>query len=57
MNGDEEQNATAALNGYLYSNVKLQLNYAFADIKDTGDQYSNASGQIHSFQMRAQIEV
>jgi len=56
LNGGEEQNLTAALNWYLYSNVKLQLNYVYADIKDTGRQLGNASGHIHSFQTRAQIE-
>ena len=56
MNGGEEQNVTAALNWHLFSNVKLQLNYVYADIDDTGDQLSNASGHIHAFQSRAQIE-
>jgi phosphate-selective porin OprO/OprP len=56
MNGGEEQNVTAALNWHLYSNLRLQLNYTYADVKDTGDELSNASGDIHAFQTRAQIE-
>ena len=56
MDGGEEQNITAALNWYLYSNVRLQLNYVFADVSDTGDVLSNASGHIHAFQSRVQVE-
>jgi phosphate-selective porin OprO/OprP len=56
MNGGEEQNVTAALNWYLFSNVKLMFNYVFADVEDTGDQWDNQSGYIHAFQTRAQIE-
>jgi phosphate-selective porin OprO/OprP len=56
MNGGEEQNITAALNWLLYSNVKLMFNYVYADVDDTGDILSNASGKIHAFQTRAQIE-
>ena len=55
MNGGEEQNVTAALNWYLFSNVMLRANYVYADVKDTGDVLSNASGDIHTFQARAQI--
>jgi phosphate-selective porin OprO/OprP len=56
MNGGEEQNVTAALSWYLFSNVRLQFNYVYADVDDTGDKLSNASGDIHAFQSRAQIE-
>ena len=56
MNGGEEQNATAALSWHLYSNVRLQFNYVFADVDDTGDELSRGSGDIHAFQTRAQIE-
>jgi len=56
MNGGEEQNITAALNWHLYSNVRMQFNYTYADVDDTGDVLSNASGKIHAFQTRAQIE-
>lgn len=55
MNGGEEQNVTLALNWYLFSNVMLRANYVYADVKDTGDVLSNASGDIHTFQARAQI--
>ena len=55
-NGGEEQNFTAALNWYLFSNLRLQFNYVYADVDDTGDVLSNASGDIHAFQTRAQIE-
>ena len=47
---------TAALNWHLYSNVRLQFNYIFADVSDTGDVLSNASGHIHAFQSRVQVE-
>ena len=56
INGGEEQNVTAALNWHLYSNIRLQFNYTYADVDDTGDVLSNASGEIHAFQTRAQIE-
>jgi len=56
MNGGEEQNVTAALSWHLYSNVRLQFNYTYADVDDTGDVLSNASGDIHAFQTRAQIQ-
>ena len=56
MNGGEEQNITAGLNWHLFSNVRWQFNYVYADVKDTGDELSSASGKIHAFQTRAQIE-
>jgi len=56
MNGGEEQNVTAALSWYVFSNVKPMFNYVFADVEDTGDQWDNQSGYIHAFQTRAQIE-
>jgi phosphate-selective porin OprO/OprP len=55
-NGGEERNVTAALSWHLFSNVRLQFNYVYADVDDTGDKLSNASGDIHAFQTRAQIE-
>ena len=56
MNGGEEQNITAALNWHLFSNVRSQFNHTYADVSDTGDVLSNASGQIHAFQSRVQVE-
>jgi phosphate-selective porin OprO/OprP len=53
MNGGEEQNVTAALNWHLFSNLRMQFNYTYVDLDDTGDVLSNASGQIHAFQTRA----
>ena len=53
MNDGEEQNVTAALNWHLFSNLRMQFNYTYADLDDTGDVLSNASGQIHAFQTRA----
>ena len=52
MNGGEDQNITAALNWHLYSNVRLQFGYVFADVSNTGDVWSNTSGHIHAFQSR-----
>jgi hypothetical protein len=36
--------------------VRWQFNYVYADVDDTGDALSNASGKIHAFQTRVQIE-
>ena len=60
LNGGVERNVTLGLNWHLFSNTRLQMNYVFADIDDTGDQLrgviTNASGHIHILQMRAQLE-
>ncbi len=64
LDGGKEQNVTAAINWYLYSNVRLSANYVFADVSSTGFadgsnagvSFTNASGDIHTFQARAQIE-
>ncbi len=55
-NGGEEQNITAALSWHLYSNVRMQFNYTFADVNDSGTELSHASGHIHAFHTRAQLE-
>ncbi len=55
-NGGEEQVVTAALSWHLYSNVRIQLNYTYADINASGDVLSNATGHIHAFHTRAQLE-
>jgi hypothetical protein len=36
MKGGREHNVTAGLNWYLYSNLRLMFNYAYADVDDTG---------------------
>jgi phosphate-selective porin OprO/OprP len=66
IRGGEEQNFTAGVNWYLYSNLRLTLNYVYADVKDTGSTLFNdemdiirtggASGSIHTIQARAQLE-
>lgn len=56
VDGGEEQNVTVGVNWHLYSNVRMQFNYTYADVADTGDVLSNASGDIHAFQTRLQIE-
>jgi phosphate-selective porin OprO/OprP len=66
LDGGKEQNATAALNWYLYSNVRLSLNYVFANVRNTGVSRgldgagsplpANAGGDIHTFQARLQLE-
>jgi len=66
LRGGEEQDVTLGVNWYLYSNVRLMLNYVYADVKDTGstlfDKMANptrlggVSGSIHTAQARAQIE-
>lgn len=56
MDGGEEQNVTVGVNWHLYSNVRMQFNYTYADVADTGDVLSNASVDIHAFQTRLQIE-
>ena len=54
--GGEEQNFTAGVNWYLYSNLRLTLNYVYADVKDTGSGNGGVSGNIHTAQARAQLE-
>ncbi len=56
LNGGREQNVGLALNWYLFSNVRLSANYVYSDVRDTGDFLGGESGDIHSFQTRAQIE-
>ncbi|MBW2419074.1 MAG: porin [Deltaproteobacteria bacterium] len=56
LNGGEEQNVTAGLNWYLWSNLRMMLNYVYADLKDTGSVLGNRSGDIHIVQTRAAIE-
>jgi phosphate-selective porin OprO/OprP len=56
MNGGEEQNVTVGTNWYLYSNVRLSLNYVYADVDDTGDFLGNASGDLHSVHSRLQVD-
>jgi len=36
--------------------MQFNYTYTYADIADTGDVLSNASGDIHAFQTRLQIE-
>ena len=47
---------TAALSWHLFSNLRVQFNYVYADVDDTGELRGHASGDIHAFQTRAQIE-
>jgi phosphate-selective porin OprO/OprP len=56
LNGGEQQDVTVGLNWYLYSNLRLMLNYVWADVKDTGSQLGNRSGDINIVQTRAAIE-
>ena len=62
INGGREQNVTAGVNWYLFSAVRLMLNYVWADVKDTGDAdrsgfgFTNASGNIHIIETRFQVE-
>jgi len=56
LDGGEEQNATFGINWYLFSNVRLTANYVFGDVKDTGAALGHASGRLHAFQMRTQLE-
>ena len=58
IRGGEEQDFTAGVNWYLYSNLRLTANYVYADVKDTGSDSAipGSNGSINIFQMRAQIE-
>jgi phosphate-selective porin OprO/OprP len=64
--GGKEQNVTAGINWYLFSNLRLTANYVYADVGNTGEQrvddpgvptfFPREDGDIHLFQARAQIE-
>jgi phosphate-selective porin OprO/OprP len=59
--GGEQWDISAGLNWYLYSNVRLALNYVYADVKDSGVQRdvglpAHVSGDVHLIETRAQIE-
>jgi phosphate-selective porin OprO/OprP len=58
FDGGEEQNVTVGLNWYLYSNLRLMLNYVYADVKETGagTDLAGVSGHAHILQTRAAIE-
>jgi len=53
------------VNWYLYSNLRVMINYVYAHVKNTGSDFEvdgetvhggGASGNIHTAQARAQIE-
>ncbi len=64
--GGKEQNVTAGINWYLFSNLRLTANYVYANVSNTGVQrvddpgvptfFPREGGDIHLFQARAQIE-
>jgi phosphate-selective porin OprO/OprP len=56
LDGGKEQNATFGANWYLFSNVRLSMNYVYANVRSTGAQLGLEGGDIHTFQARAQLE-
>ena len=56
VRGGREANVTVALNWYLYSNVRLELNYVFANVLSTGEVLGTADGEVNAVMARAQLE-
>jgi len=56
VRGGREANVTVGLNWYLYSNVRLELNYVFANVLSTGEVLGTADGEVNAVMARAQIE-
>lgn len=56
LDGGRGQNVGVALNWYLFDNLRVSANYIYADVKNTGSPMTGASGEIHAFQTRAQLE-
>jgi phosphate-selective porin OprO/OprP len=56
VRGGREANLTVGLNWYLYSNVRMELNYVFANVLSTGEVLGAADGEVNAVMARAQIE-
>ena len=56
VRGGREANVTVGLNWYLYSNVRMELNYVFANVLSTGEVLGTADGEVNAVMARAQIE-